>query len=859
MTPERWQQVKSLFNRALECEPAARAAFLAQEGGEDSELRHEVESLLATHDDADDRFEKPPLHLQSAFLDEDSSAAMLGQHVGPYRLVRELGWGGMGTVYEAVRADEEFRKRVAIKVVRREMASQMIVRRFKHERQILAELNHPNIANLLDGGVTADGRPYFAMEFVEGRPIDEFCTARKLALRERIGLFLEVCAAVQYAHRSLVVHRDLKPSNILVTESGQPKLLDFGIAKLLGEAGAESAAHLTRAGDLFMTPDYACPEQVRGGSITTASDVYSLGIILYELLTGNRPYKLEGRPLQEIVRTITEDEPVQPSAAVSTASDHLSFDGGPARLKRKLAGDLDSIVLKAIRKEPDQRYASVEQLSEDLHRYLEGRPVHARTDSALYRVKKFVRRHTAAVATVGLVILTLMGGIVATMMQARRAEAERVRAEERFDDLRGLANSVLFEIHDSIAELPGTTETRALLVKRGVDYLDRLYRQSSGDTSLEREVASAYIRLGLVQGQPTTANLGDMQGARESFLRALSISQRLFAADPSDREALRTLGQAHDELSDVESWSGNAPAGVVHAREALKVSQQLSHGATDKVSATLPIAISHTKLGDVLGGPYFPNVGDQAGARAEYESALSILEALPRGNTQDDGVARYLALVHERVGALHLENHRYDEAMVAFEKSLSIREARVAANRTNRTAQRDLGVAHEKICTVQLARGDARAATSRCRQALGVYRGLHEADPRDTQAIFTLAIGHQWLYRTLDAEGDLQGALADLERSTQLFRRLIDDEKHHASARRHYARDILYASMLFGRMASERPGSASERAAHRRNAAAYYQRGDELFQQLRADELATADDESILRSAQEKLALLTRS
>jgi serine/threonine protein kinase len=398
MTPERWQQVKSVFNQALEREPPQRLAFLAEHCGEDLELCREVESLLATHDQTGNRLDEPLVQL---------TASMVGQHIGPYRLLREVGWGGMGTVYEAVRADEMYRKRVAIKVVRREMATQMVVRRFQHERQILAELNHPNIAGLLDGGVTADGRPYFAMEYVEGRPIDEYCRERALGIEERIALFLQACDAVQYAHRSLVVHRDLKPTNILVTEQGVPKLLDFGIAKLLGPEAQDGAAQLTRAGDLLLTPDYASPEQVRGGSITTASDVYSLGIILYEMLAGRRPYRTEGRALQEIVRTITEEEPVLPSAAATAANDPSAPEGSAARLRRRLEGELDSIVLKAIRKEPDRRYLSVEQLGDDLGRYLDGRPVLAQSDSTLYRVRKFARRHTAVVATVGLVIVTL--------------------------------------------------------------------------------------------------------------------------------------------------------------------------------------------------------------------------------------------------------------------------------------------------------------------------------------------------------------------------------------------------------------------------------------------------------------------
>jgi serine/threonine protein kinase len=827
MTPERWQQVKLLFNRAMECEPAARAAFLTEHGGEDLELRREVESLLASADESGRTLQTPAARLTGDFPEEDGAAAMVGQHVGPYRLVREIGWGGMGTVYEAVRADEAFRKRVAIKVVRREMATQLVLRRFRHERQILAELNHPNIASLLDGGVTSDGRPFFAMEYIEGQPIDEYCKARSLSVRERVALFLEVCDAVQYAHRSLVVHRDLKPSNILVTESGQPKLLDFGIAKLLDD-GAAGAAQLTHAGELFLTPDYACPEQVRGGPITTASDVYSLGIILYELLAGERPYRTEGRPLQEIVRAITEEEPVRPSTLA----------------RQRLSGELDSIVLKAIRKEPERRYLSVEQLAEDLRRHLDGRPVLAQSGTAMYRLWKFVRRHTAAVSAMALVIVTLAGGIIATLTQARRAEAERERAEARFNDVRGLANSVLFEIHDALAQVPGGTATRALLISRGVEYLDRLSRQSRNDPTLEREIADAYLRLGRVQGLPTASNLGDLAAARTSYLRALSIGERLLQADPKDRVARRTVALAHEKLSDVEGHLGDLTAAVMRARAALRTWEELSEGNTSSVAAMLPVAISYIKLGDVLGGPGGPNIDEDVGAMAAYQRSLSILDALPSGSGRDRTVRRYIALLHERIGEMHLEFEHDAEAVVSFEKSFAIRRALSNEAPSDQVALRDVGVSHEKICSVHIQHGDARIGTPHCRQSLEIYRRLYENDRDDTFALTTLAIGHDWLHRALAAQGDLNGALVEMERATGLFRELLGRQEHSVSARRHYARSLLKLGSLHARM----PG-----ADHRRRAEIAYEQGRAGLEALRRNGTVNAEDEEHLRDAAARL------
>ncbi|CAN5221654.1 hypothetical protein BH24PSE2_BH24PSE2_23710 [soil metagenome] len=853
MSPERWQRIKELFGQALEREPSARAAFVAGHSNGDDELRREVQSLLAAHEKERGRFERPAVDLVTGLFEEHDPAAMIGQQVGPYRLLREVGWGGMGTVYEAVRADEEYRKTVAIKVIRRGMDTDL-VRRFRHERQILAGLEHPNIARLLDGGMTADGRPYFAMEYVQGQAIDEYCKARSLPVRERLALFLEVCEAVQYAHRNLVVHRDLKPRNILVTETGQPKLLDFGIAKLLGPAD-EEAAKLTRAGDHVLTPEYAAPEQVRGEPVTTVSDVYSLGVVLYELLAGHPPYQLKGRPLPEILRTITEDEPVSPSAMIGQRA--VDTNGGASRLRRQLAGDLDSIVMMAIRKEPERRYVTVDQFGKDLRRYLQNRPVLARPDTTFYRVRKFVRRHAAGVTAAALVLVTLAGGIVATASQARRAETERALAEERFEDVRALANALLFEIHDAIADLAGATAARSLLVRRGIEYLDELSRQSSGDPALERELAAGYLRLGLVQGQPTGANLGDLKGARESYRRALSIARRLLEADSGDRGGRRSVALAHEKLADVEAWSGDVQSGVQHARAALRHWRILAEADDGDASTTLPVAISHVKLGDLLGHSSFPNLGDRAGAMAEYRRALALLKPMqtPSGaaDTEDWTARRYAGLLHERIGAMHLLEARYDAALASFDESFALRQALSDENRTNTDALRDVGIAHEKICSVHLARGDTDGALPRCEQALEVYRQLYQADPENTQSLNTLAIGHRWLYRVLAAQGDLTAALAELERSTALLRGRLDLDRDNVATRRRYAHNLLYLSTLHARMSEEVAGSAPERKEHLRKSASSYEQGQEILQALHAKGQAVEADQDLLGDVRAQL------
>lgn len=437
MTSHQWRKVDELLDQAMELSPGERAAFLDRECNGDAALRREIESLLAAHDAASGFFDNGPASVAEDLIQNRQAEAMAGRTIGHYQLTREIGRGGMGVVYEAFRADDQFRQKVAIKLLWPGMNSSEIARRFRHERQILANLDHPHIARLLDGGVTEEGLPYFAMEFIEGRPITDYCNAHKLSIAERLKLFQQVCSAVQYAHQNLIIHRDLKPGNILVTppsegNAGTAKLLDFGIAKLLDPARhAITAQPTTHA--LLMTPEYASPEQMRGEAITTASDVYSLGILLYELLTAGHPYRIKDRSLPELVRVVCEQEPEAPSQRVGQFGKlpHGLPETKPERLRAQLRGDLDQITQSAIQKDSNLRYRSVEQLSEDLRRHVEGLPITARKASLAYRTEKFIRRNRVGVVAAALILLTLLGGIVATARQARVAQTERGRAEQQ--------------------------------------------------------------------------------------------------------------------------------------------------------------------------------------------------------------------------------------------------------------------------------------------------------------------------------------------------------------------------------------------------------------------------------------------
>ena len=484
--------------------------------------------------------------MKSALGEPGLRSTWIGRRIGVYQIEAEIGHGGMGEVYRAVRADGQYKKEVAIKLVRGGYDTTAVLERFLHERQILASLDHPNIARLYDGGTTQEGLPFLVMELIEGTPIDQYCEEHELAVNERLKLFRQICAAVQFAHQRLVIHRDIKPSNILVTADGIPKLLDFGIAKILDPA-AKAETTILRP----MTPEYASPEQVRGETITTATDVYSLGVVLYRLLTGHSPYPESTRTPLEFARVICDLEPTKPSSAVARLSPAPATPQahGAARAKtstrqqRRLKGDLDNIVLKALREEPSRRYASVEQFAEDIRRHLDGLPVTATRGSWTYRTKKFVRRHRVAAISASVVLIAILAGVVSTVREARIAAANARRAERRFNDVRKLANSFLFEFHDSIEHLQGSTPARELVVKRALEYLDSLSQEAGSDPTLQLELVTAYGESGTVQGSPYRDNLGNSKGARESFgksdcaIRAThqGLTKPLRRSQPTDR------------------------------------------------------------------------------------------------------------------------------------------------------------------------------------------------------------------------------------------------------------------------------------------------------------------------------------
>jgi serine/threonine protein kinase/tetratricopeptide (TPR) repeat protein len=738
LTPERWAQIKRILQEALELPSGERAAHVERECAGDALLRGEVESLLAADADAASFLDAP---VDLALAPAETQLAP-GQRVGLYQIVQLIGEGGMGSVYQALRDD--IRKLVAVKVVKRGMHSDFVLSRFANERQILAHFDHPYITKFLDSGLTADGRPYFVMEFIAGRQIDEYCDEHRLTTRDRLRLFLKVCAGVEYAHRNLVVHRDLKPRNILVTPEGDPKLLDFGIAKILEEEPGAGTPTATVTVVRMMTPEYASPEQVRGAPVSTASDVYSLGVLLYELLTGHPPYRLKGRMPHEAAEVICRQDPPRPSTMVHRTEPADTTRGTseltpelvsearasrPAKLGRTLAGDLDNIVLRALEKEPERRYGSVEQLAEDIRRYLDGLPVLARGKSMRYRAAKFVRRHKAAVAAAAVVGISLVGGITATAWEAKVADEQRARAERRFQDVRTLANSLLFEIHDAIQDLPGSTPARELLVKRALQYLDGLSTEAGGDAGLERELAMAYERVADVQGGYHAANLGDHAGAIASYRKALAIRESLRQRIAANAEVRRDLVRTHGKLSEALLESGHPAEAMEHSRQLLALAKELAAANPDNATDQRNLASAYADLGWKQAGS-----GDWKAGLENLRGAVEMFEKLQAANPKDGGTARRLAVAYERAGSVLANSaEEYGEAVAMHRKELALVDQLRAADKLNAMLDRLAAYAHIGIGTDLSLAGDHAGARPQLEEARAMLQRLAAADPKNAQ------------------------------------------------------------------------------------------------------------------------------
>lgn len=764
-----WDQVKDVMDAVLELPPEARAAYL-EKACPELAVRRYVESLILSYEQANEFLEAPAVATYSAA--EAGSDSWVGRRVGPYQIEEEIGHGGMGSVYRALRADDQYRKQVAIKLVRSGVDPRLALSRFKAERQILADLDHPNIARLLEGGSTDDGQPYFVMEYIEGEAFDKYCDDHKLTITHRLELFRTVCSAVQYAHQKLVIHRDIKPSNIMVTKEGVPKLLDFGIAKIFGP-DTGPAANQTVTMVRMLTPEYASPEQWRGEAITTSSDVYSLGVVLYELLTGHKPYRESGRDLDEIRRDVMETEAERPSAAIfrralaadeaekaSASSESVSAtrEGTPEKLRRRLAGDLDNIVLMAIRKEPQRRYASVEQFSEDIRRHLVGLPVLARGDTFAYRSGKFIRRHAVGVTAALLVLLSLTVGLVVAVRQAQIARRERARAEHRFNDVRDLANSLISGVYDSIEDLPGSTAARKLIVEKALHYLDSLSQESQGDLSLQRELAAAYKRIGDVQGNYTTANLGDSIGSLKSYEKALEIRKAVFAANPSSVSDGIGLAEAERLVAGGLLINNQITEAWKASQKATEIAESLDRTHSGELPLLKELSQDYTVEASILGGNFeSSNLGDVNSALEIRKKAVAVDERIFNLFPNDPAAKRGFAVSLTRMGdeyelasQRHVALEYYHRAEKVFEE--------LAVSSPGRRASEALQSIYNRISVANQASGNLPDALVAAKKALAVAEKSSAADPNDIRSRTSLIIDNSNLAGILAQLGQLTAA-----------------------------------------------------------------------------------------------------
>ena len=777
------EKLRDLFERVLDLDEKDREQLLALHCGSDPDLRREVLSLL----DADAHARHHEGWRQSALdnaasLDQYSVDADIGIVIGPYRTVELLGKGGMGKVYRAVRIDSEYQKNVAIKIIRIGLNGDELEARFRAERQILAGLEHPNIARLLDGGTDARGLPYLVMEYVEGISPLAYCQQHGLTTSARILLFQQICSAVHYAHQRMVIHRDLKPGNILVNTDGTPKLLDFGIAKVFAsDVAGSTAAAQTEAGMQRLTARYSSPEQIRGEAVTTSSDVFSLGVILYELLTELSPYGGAERPTLQVMNAVCDESPPKPSTTL-----------------RELRGDVDNIVGKALQKEPAARYASVDQMADDLRRHLDGRPVQARGDAPLYLAQKFIRRNRFAVAGAAFTVVSLVLALI-------EVASARGRAERRFNEVRQLAHSVMFDYADAIDTLPGATPVRARLVRDALRYLDNLSKETDSP-ALRQEIVDAYVRVSNVQGNEYQNNLGDTAGALRTAGKAAAAAERLLRESRAT-PALSSAAEAFAVDASLRYAGGDLAGADRQYQRAIALREQIRGKHPDDADNGIALSTYQRHMGDLYGGLGFHNlgktkeavqfyrssrdtaaglsaagaggvsvtkaqykallalsvaeggVGQRAEAARDLAAALAQIERLHMAQPNDVNVKIELANVEQRFGQTLLEDLHASEAVPHMARSGGILAGLAQADPNNSMYRRSQSVVETQWAAALRGAGQLAAAIEHNRRGLEIAEALSRDAPRSAQFRADVGSAERKLSDSLLANGDASGAL----------------------------------------------------------------------------------------------------
>lgn len=774
MTPTRWQRIEKIIDSALQRPVEQRTQFVKQQSAGDIALEIEVLGLLDQHEKTSGLLDEPPT--------VPPDPLQPGEWVGPYRVEKELGRGGMGRVLLAVRADDQFRKQVAIKILHANLTDGELLQRFRNERQILASLDHPNIARVLDGGSTREGMPYFVMDYVHGQPIDDYCRDKSLSTRQILQLFRDVCAAVQYAHSRLVVHRDLKPSNILVTAGGSVKLLDFGIAKLLQPESVQVQTLAETKDYRLMTPKYASPEQIRGDRISTATDIYSLGVILYELLTGKPPYDIKEAAIAAIEKAILSEEPSRPSTAITKpgldTTRTLTIDA--RKRQRELTGDLDTIVLMALRKEPQRRYQSVEQFSEDIRKHLEGRPVIAQVDSFGYRASKFFQRNRYKVVAGAAIAASLLAGIVTTTFQKLEADRQRARAEDRMFAIFELTSAFMTKFHDELRELPGADKVRFMVLEETRRTLERLAKDSAEDKRVQRRLAPAYSVLATMEASPFGAVRGDARKAATFTRQSIVLMESALEGQelkPPDWEELANLYSNHADL--LQAFDPKQAA--VYYGKALSMRDEwrkVEPDATLNLKGYALIAGRRADLTMRTGGSIEEAIND-------YRRAVELAEQLVAKGPdavnpkvarlhKDNNVYRMMrySLVpwHGKLARAYQQAGRSDEALAHFRKSAELNRAQIAEEPLNAYLAPNLAFTMLNIGNIQYARGDLVDAAAQFREAAGLLEGRKDA--RNALLAGNLGSCHQQLAEVLLDMGRVEESRAEAQKAFSIFQEL---------------------------------------------------------------------------------------
>jgi eukaryotic-like serine/threonine-protein kinase len=709
VTRDDWSKVDSAIVGAMDLPAAEREAFLLESLRGRDDLIEEARALLS-YESADDA----PLHVLANLGD------WAGQRVGPYVIVAKAGEGGMGVVWRARRADGQFERDVAIKFLQTLAPGALTLERFRKERDILARLDHPNIARLLDAGLAGERQPFLVLDWVDGKPIDVYARESKLDVRATLELFRQACSAVDYAHRQLVVHRDIKPSNVFVTAAGEVKLLDFGVAKFLdpGESGDRTAT-VMRA----LTPDYSSPEQLLGAPVSTGDDVYSLGILLYELIAGERPFRYEGKTLGEIVSGATNRVPAKPSS-----------------VRASVTPDLDAIVMKALRPEAAERYGSVAELSADVERSLEGRPVLARPATPWYVARKFIRRHGVAVGFTTLAFALVAGSAIV-------AVAQKNRAEQRFSALQQLSHSVIFDYQRDISRLPGTLAVRQKMVQNSLAYLDSLAADAQNDPALLSDVAKGYHQLAIAQGKPSVANLGDFSGALNSAHKSRTAFDRLLKLQPDNMDAACDKGDLLFDISDiVQRVPGQDPAGA--RAEGIQYWEDLARRYPNQ----------ERPLRGLASAMFF---------KRDLERSLSLYEQIatrfPNGHDPSHDIALLCRTLANRYYVERTEMARGEQLS---HRAIEIDEKRVAAAPLDRNARLDLSFDVLVLGDFSFARKDYRSEIALMERAESLRADLVRAAPDDEQAKDRLMFVWYLL-------GERHGMIGEFKQAATFYQRVV--------------------------------------------------------------------------------------